>query len=160
MSLAHLLVACAAPTIGLLSPKAAVFEAIERELGKLPILAEDLGVITPEVIELRERFGFPGMKILQFAFGGERNSLFLPHTFSSNCVVYTGTHDNETVVGWFANASEDEQQHVLSYMNAANGENIATDLIRLAYASVADTAVATLQDLMNLHQPFLVFQRG
>ena len=131
-------------------PGQSFFEAMEQNLGELPLIAEDLGLITPEVIALRDRSHFPGMKILQFAFGGERNSLFLPHTFSSNCVVYTGTHDNETVVSWFNHASEDEQRHVLSYMNAPAGQNIAWDLIRLAYASVADTAVATLQDLMNL----------
>ncbi|NCF67593.1 MAG: 4-alpha-glucanotransferase [Chloroflexi bacterium] len=131
-------------------PGQAFFETMEQNLDELPLIAEDLGLITPEVIALRDRFHFPGMKILQFAFGGERNSLFLPHNFSSNCVVYTGTHDNETTVGWFANASEDERRHVLSYMNASGGEHIAWDLIRLAYASVADTAVATLQDLMNL----------
>jgi 4-alpha-glucanotransferase len=131
-------------------PGQAFFEAMEQNLGELPLIAEDLGVITPEVVALRDRFQFPGMKILQFAFGGERNSLFLPHGFSSNCVVYTGTHDNETTVGWFANASEDERRHVTSYLNVADGEHIAWDLIRLAYASVADTAVATLQDLMKL----------
>ena len=131
-------------------PGQSFFDAMEQNLGELPLIAEDLGLITPEVIALRDRFHFPGMKILQFAFGGERNSLFLPHTFSSNCVVYTGTHDNETVVGWFDHASDDEQRHVLSYMNVPSEKNIAWDLIRLAYASVADTAVATLQDLMNL----------
>jgi 4-alpha-glucanotransferase len=131
-------------------PGQAFFEAMERNLGELPLIAEDLGVITPEVIALRDRFNFPGMKILQFAFGGERNSDFLPHNFDSNCVVYTGTHDNETVRGWFSNASEDERRHVLSYLNVEDGENIAWDLIRLGFAAVADTAVATLQDLMDL----------
>jgi 4-alpha-glucanotransferase len=131
-------------------PGQAFFEAMERNLGELPVIAEDLGVITPEVVALRDRFHFPGMKILQFAFGGERNSDFLPHNFDSNCVVYTGTHDNETVRGWFGNASEEERKHVLSYLNANHGEEIAWNLTRLAYASVADTAVATLQDLMNL----------
>ena len=131
-------------------PGQSFFDVMEQNLGELPLIAEDLGLITPEVITLRDRYNFPGMKILQFAFGGERNSLFLPHTFDSNCVVYTGTHDNETVVGWFDNASDDEKKHVLSYLNVDGGENIAWDLIRLSYASVADTAVATLQDLMNL----------
>ncbi len=126
------------------------FEAMQRNIGELPLIAEDLGVITAEVIALRERFDFPGMKILQFAFGGERNSDFLPHNFDGNCVVYSGTHDNETVRGWFANAGEDERQHVLSYLNVGSGDNIAWDLTRLGYASVADTAVSTLQDLMNL----------
>ena len=131
-------------------PGQAFFEAMENNLGELPLIAEDLGLITPEVIVLRDRFHFPGMKILQFAFGGERNSQFLPHTFSSNCVVYTGTHDNETVRGWFENANEAERQHVLSYMNVPNGNNISWDMIRLAFSSVANTAVAMLQDLMNL----------
>ncbi len=131
-------------------PGQAFFEAMEHNLGELPLIAEDLGLITPEVIALRDRFHFPGMKILQFAFGGERNSGFLPHHFNSNCVVYTGTHDNETVRGWFSNSSEDERQHVLGYMNVTSGENIAWDMTRLAYASVADTAVSTLQDLMDL----------
>ncbi|MFN2134784.1 MAG: 4-alpha-glucanotransferase [Candidatus Promineifilaceae bacterium] len=131
-------------------PGQAFFEAMEDNLGSLPLIAEDLGVITPEVIALRDRFNFPGMKILQFAFGGERNSTFLPHTFTQNFVVYTGTHDNETVIGWYGNASEEERRDVLNYMNVPNGNNIAWDLIRLAWASVANTAVAMLQDLMQL----------
>ncbi len=131
-------------------PGQAFFEAMEANLGELPLIAEDLGVITAEVIALRDRFNFPGMKILQFAFGGERNSQFLPHTFSKNCVVYTGTHDNDTVIGWFEDASEVEQAHVLNYMNVSSGDDIAWDMIRLAFSSVADSAVAMLQDLMNL----------
>jgi 4-alpha-glucanotransferase len=131
-------------------PGQTFFEAMEENLETLPLIAEDLGVITPEVVALRDRFKFPGMKILQFAFGGERNSGFLPHTFSDNCVVYTGTHDNDTVLGWFEDASESEQAHVLNYMNVANGDDIAWDMIRLAFASVANSAVAMLQDLMEL----------
>jgi 4-alpha-glucanotransferase len=122
---------------------------MQQQLGRLSIIAEDLGVITPEVEELRDRFEFPGMKILQFAFGGERNSSFLPHNFGRNCVVYTGTHDNETTLGWYRNASRDEQDHVRRYL-ARDGTDIAWDLMRLAYASVADTAVVPLQDLMSL----------
>ncbi len=130
-------------------PEAAFFESMQQQLGRLSIIAEDLGVITPEVEELRDRFEFPGMKILQFAFGGERNSSFLPHNFGRNCVVYTGTHDNETTLGWYRNASRDEQDHVRRYL-ARDGTDIAWDLMRLAYASVADTAVVPLQDLMSL----------
>ena len=133
-------------------PGEGFFRVMEEALGtqSLPIIAEDLGVITPEVVELRDQFNFPGMKILQFAFGGERNSDFLPHNFSSpNCVVYTGTHDNETTSGWYRNANEQERDHVRRYL-ARSGHDIAWDMIRLAYASVADTAVATMQDLMNL----------
>jgi len=89
------------------------------------------------------------MKILQFAFGGEKNSNFLPHTFNKNCVVYTGTHDNETVLGWYRNASDSERDHIRRYMGV-DGHDISWDMIRLAYMSVADTAVATMQDLMGL----------
>jgi 4-alpha-glucanotransferase len=122
---------------------------MRNSLGELPIIAEDLGVITPEVEAMRDKFEFPGMKILQFAFGGERNSNFLPHNFGRNCVVYTGTHDNETTLGWYHNSSVDEKDHVRRYM-ASDGSDIGWDLIRLAYASVADTAVIPLQDLMSL----------
>lgn len=132
------------------APGKRFFKAIEKQLGELPIIAEDLGVITPEVRAMRDSFNFPGMKILQFAFGGELNSDFLPYNFeTSNCVVYTGTHDNETTVGWYKNASEKEKDHVRRYL-AVSGHDIAWDLIRLAWASVADTAIAPLQDLMSL----------
>jgi 4-alpha-glucanotransferase len=130
-------------------PGAAVFQAVRDRLGELPIIAEDLGVITPEVEALRDRYDFPGMKILQFAFGGERNSNFLPHNFVRNCVVYTGTHDNETTRGWYDNASESEQDHARRYV-ARSGDNIAWDMIRLASASVADMAVAPMQDVLDL----------
>ena len=130
-------------------PDAAVFEAILSKLGNLPIIAEDLGVITPEVEALRDRFGFPGMRILQFAFGGERNSSFLPHNYVSNTVVYTGTHDNETTLGWYLNATEDERDHVRRY-TVSSGRDIVWDLIRLAYASVADMAIIPMQDLFVL----------
>lgn len=126
------------------------FQKMRDQLGDLPIIAEDLGVITPSVRALRDQFDFPGMKILQFAFGGERNSDFLPHHFGTpNCVVYTGTHDNDTTVGWYRSADEWERDHIRRYLSV-DGRNIAWDMIRLAWMSVADTAVATLQDLMRL----------
>lgn len=130
-------------------PDAEVFQAIRDRLGELPIIAEDLGVITPEVEALRDRFDYPGMKVLQFAFSGERNSNFLPHNFERNCVVYTGTHDNETTRGWYQNASNAEQDHVRRYL-ARSGNDIAWDMVRLAFASVADMAVVPLQDLLDL----------
>jgi 4-alpha-glucanotransferase len=130
-------------------PGPAFFETIEGRLGELPIIAEDLGVITPEVLALRRQFNFPGMKILQFAFGGERNSSFLPHNFGRNYAVYTGTHDNETTLGWYDNAYRDEKNHVNRYISNT-GTNISWNMIRLAYASVADTAVVPLQDLLSL----------
>jgi 4-alpha-glucanotransferase len=130
-------------------PGASLFEALRADLGELPIIAEDLGVITPGVEQLRDRFNFPGMKILQFAFGGERNSSFLPHNYVQNCVVYSGTHDNETTWGWYRNASPDEQDHLRRYV-ARSGDDVAWDLIRLAWSSVADTAVVPLQDPLEL----------
>ncbi|MCA9898039.1 MAG: 4-alpha-glucanotransferase [Anaerolineales bacterium] len=131
-------------------PGQAFFQAMRDQLGELPLIAEDLGVITPDVVALRDAFDFPGMKILQFAFGGERNSDFLPHHFNTpNCVVYTGTHDNDTVVGWYRSADEWERDHIRRYLSV-DGHNIAWDMIRLAWMSVADTAVAMMQDLMQL----------
>ncbi len=131
-------------------PGADFFEKMRAQLGDLPIIAEDLGVITPAVRDLRDRFDFPGMKILQFAFGGERNSSFLPHNFETpNCVVYTGTHDNDTTLGWYNSANEWERDHIRRYLGV-DGRNIVWDMIRLAWMSVADMAVATMQDLMEL----------
>jgi len=125
------------------------FEAIQERMGDLPIIAEDLGVITPEVEELRDRFQFPGMKILQFAFGGEHNSGFLPFNYVPNSVVYTGTHDNETTLGWYLNATEDERDHARRYMRVS-GQDVVWDLIRLAYASVSAMAIIPMQDLFVL----------
>ncbi|MBC8447519.1 MAG: 4-alpha-glucanotransferase [Chloroflexi bacterium] len=130
-------------------PGVPFFRAMEEALGQLPIIAEDLGVITPEVEEMRDRFGFPGMKILQFAFGGERNSNFLPHNFAPNSVVYTGTHDNDTTTGWYNSTTEEERDHLRRYL-ARDARDVAWDLIRLAYASVADMAIAPMPDLMRL----------
>jgi 4-alpha-glucanotransferase len=130
-------------------PGKAFFDAMKEQLGELPIIAEDLGVITPEVEALRDAFDFPGMKILQFAFGGEVNSAFLPHNFTQNSVVYTGTHDNETTWGWYRNASESEQDHVRRYL-ARSGDDVVWDLIRLAHSTVSVMAVIPMQDLMDL----------
>ncbi len=130
-------------------PGSALFEAAQQALGRLPLIAEDLGVITPDVEEMRQRFGFPGMKILQFAFGGDADNPFLPHNFDPLCVVYTGTHDNDTTAHWFAVATEAERAHALAYM-ASRGDDFTWDLVRLAFSSVADTAVIPLQDLLGL----------
>jgi 4-alpha-glucanotransferase len=118
-------------------------------MGSLPLIAEDLGVITPEVEELRDRFDFPGMKILQFAFGGERNSNFLPHNYTPNSVVYTGTHDNETTVGWYKNSNDWEKDHVRRYLSI-DGRDIAWNMIRLSHMSVSDMSVVPMQDLLSL----------
>lgn len=126
-----------------------LFKTLAENLGPLPIIAEDLGVITPEVEELRDTAGFPGMKILQFAFGGEQNSAFLPHSYAKECVVYTGSHDNETTLGWYLSASDKEKDHVRRYLGR-DGHDIVWDLIRTAHQSVAVMSVIPMQDLMNL----------
>ena len=131
------------------APGKQLFEAIERALGKVPIVAEDLGLITPDVIELRDDCGFPGMKILQFAFGGDGDHEFLPHNYERACVVYTGTHDNETVRGWWLNAKPRERAFAGSYL-AAGEHNVHWAMIRAASNSVANMAVFPLQDVLGL----------
>jgi 4-alpha-glucanotransferase len=131
-------------------PGADLFNAVERALGHLPIIAEDRGVITPEVEALRDRFDFPGMKILQFAFGGGADHLDLPHNFTRNCVAYTGTHDNDTTVGWFTGSSTPAEREFASKYIGGDGRQIHWDFVRLALSSVADVAVIPLQDLMGL----------
>jgi 4-alpha-glucanotransferase len=118
-------------------------------LGDLPLIAEDLGVITPPVKKLRDRFGFPGMKVLQFAFDGESANEYLPHNYLRNCVVYTGTHDNDTTIGWYESEAAEVRDRIRHYLGR-DGRDIAWDMIRLAFASVADTAVIPLQDTMKL----------
>ncbi len=130
-------------------PGNALFDALRRALGELPLIAEDLGVITPDVEELRAGNGFPGMKVLQFAFAGDAEDPYLPHNYPKECVVYTGTHDNDTTAGWYAAAPEVERDLVRRYLARDDGE-IAWELIRLAQASVADTAIVPLQDALGL----------
>jgi len=136
-------------------PGVRLFEAMEKELGALPIIAEDLGVITPEVVALRERFGFPGMRILQFAFDrGEAGRLgadnrFLPHNHSADSVVYTGTHDNDTTRGWWEARTQGERDYLEEYCGATDRE-IEWRLIRMAMASVCAAAVVPLQDVLGL----------
>ena len=130
-------------------PGAALFQAIEAALGALPIIAEDLGLITPDVDAMRRRFGLPGMRVLQFAFGSGNDNSYLPHMHDCNTVVYGGTHDNDTSIGWWARASEAERAHACEYLRI-DGHDIAWDLIRAACASVADTAIHLLQDVLEL----------
>lgn len=131
------------------APGAQLFRAMEAALGHLPIVVEDLGIITPDVIELRQQLGLQGMKVLQFAFDGDPENPYLPHNYVSDCVVYTGTHDNQTTIGWFQSCTEIERQQVQTYIGA-DGSDIAWDFIRLAFESVADLAIVPLQDVMRL----------
>ncbi len=141
-------------------PGKELFGTLRHALGDLPILAEDLGVITPDVEELRDSFGFPGMRILQFAWGGDSHNLDLPHNYIKNSCVYTGTHDNDTTVGWFKSEAgegstrapeqiEKERQFCLAYLNTTGAE-IHWDFIRAVLSSVANTAIVPMQDLLGL----------
>ncbi|MEM9218476.1 MAG: 4-alpha-glucanotransferase [Cyanobacteria bacterium P01_F01_bin.150] len=132
------------------APGKEMFEAIAAELGHLPIIAEDLGIITPEVEELRDQFEFPGMKILHFAFGSDPGNPYLPFNYVRNCLVYTGTHDNDTTVGWFNQLQDWERNAVVNYLGGINQEGIHWMLIRLALGSIANQAIFPLQDLLGL----------
>lgn len=132
------------------APGAELFTVIAEKLGKLPILAEDLGVITDEVIALRDQFDFPGMKVLHFAFNSGCDNVFLPFNYDRNCVVYTGTHDNDTTIGWFYSLSEEQKGDVWRYAGFISPWGIQWDLIRLAMGSVANQVIIPLQDILGL----------
>ncbi|HWO00126.1 MAG TPA: 4-alpha-glucanotransferase [Blastocatellia bacterium] len=141
-------------------PGGELFSVLKNRIGELPIIAEDLGVITPDVEALRDEFRFPGMRVLQFAFRNDSTNIDLPHNYVRNCVVYTGTHDNDTTVGWFNSKAgpgstrdaaqiERERIYCLKYLKT-RGREIHWDFIEVAFASVANTAIAPLQDVLGL----------
>ncbi len=132
------------------APGEKLFETIGQKLGTLPVLAEDLGTITPDVEALRDKFEFPGMKILQFAFGSDPGNPYLPFNYPRNAVVYTGTHDNDTSIGWFNTASDWEKRNLLLYLGCLSPDGIHWDLIRLALSSIANLAIIPLQDILGL----------
>lgn len=135
------------------APGEAFFKTLSDRLGRLPIMAEDLGIITPEVEALRDQFGFPGMKILMFAFNEGPQSTHLPHHYPRNCVVYSGTHDNDTALGWWATLAEEARQFFAQYLGYAGPEEVTEVnwvLIREALASVGDLAIIPLQDVLGL----------
>ncbi len=131
------------------APGEELFKTLHQALGELPIIAEDLGVITPDVVKLRDKYSFPGMKILQFGFEGGPDDPFLPHNYLQNCVVYTGTHDNDTALGWYERVSETARDYYRRYLNQ-DGRNVSWDLIRACWASVAILALAPLQDFLAM----------
>ena len=137
-------------------PGEAVFDAMRQALGdahgRLRIIAEDLGIITPQVNALRQAIGLPGMRILQFAFDGDAGNPYLPHNYEANTVVYTGTHDNDTTRGWWESLAHPEQEYVRAYLGKddAAGDEIHWQLIRLACASVATMCVIPMQDVLGL----------
>jgi 4-alpha-glucanotransferase len=133
-------------------PGAEFFDAVRKELGTLPFIAEDLGSITSDVRALRDQFQLPGTRVLQFAFDGNPDNPYLPHNYIPNTVVYTGTHDNATTCGWFQALSDDQRRNVWNYLKrpAGNSDEVAWELIRLGWSSVAGLAMVPLQDLLNL----------
>ena len=130
-------------------PGAKLFEAFTKHFPQLPIIAEDLGLITPDVIELRDQFKLPGMCILQFAFGDGEKNLYLPHHYRPNTVAYTGTHDNDTTVGWWDSVSEQERAFALQYLDS-DGQEIHWDMMRALAKSEANTVIYPLQDVLGL----------
>lgn len=133
-------------------PGIGIFKRMEERFGKLDIIAEDLGFLTPTVLKLVKDTGFPGMKVLEFAFDSREESDYLPHNYTPNCIVYTGTHDNNTIRGWYEELSPEDRQLSVNYMNNAGTprEEIHWDFIRLALASVAKLAVIPVQDYLGL----------
>jgi 4-alpha-glucanotransferase len=131
-------------------PGADFFTTIQNSLGSLPIIAEDLGVITKDVVDLREQFELPGMKVLQFAFASDADDPFLPHNYSEQCVVYTGTHDNDTALGWYERIEETEKNTYREYFDR-DGSNVSWDLIRGVWSSVGAFSLAPMQDFLDLN---------
>ncbi len=133
-------------------PGASFFQAVQTELGRLPFIAEDLGLITADVKAMRDQFGLPGMRVLQFAFDGHADNPYLPHNFVHNTVAYSGTHDNATTREWYEELPDDQRQNFWRYLKRAPGTSAdaAPELMRLAWSSPAALAIAPLQDLLNL----------
>ena len=126
------------------------FREVERSVGKYPIIAEDLGFLTDGVRQLLEDTGFPGMKVLEFAFDPNGDSDYLPHNYNKHCVVYTGTHDNDTVMGWLTSASDTDVEFVKEYLRLTTEEGYHWGMMRGAWSSVADLAVVQMQDVLGL----------
>ena len=130
-------------------PGGELLAALKNALGDLPFIAEDLGAMTPEVEHLRDTFGIPGMRILQYGFGGNPHDFHLPHNYVRNCVAYTGTHDNETAAGWYKSADKNQRALCRKYLRS-NGRSVHWDMIAACFQSVADTAITPAQDILGL----------
>ncbi|AYD40789.1 4-alpha-glucanotransferase [Clostridium fermenticellae] len=127
-----------------------LFNAIKKALGEVDIIAEDLGYLTKEVIAFRNAAGYPGMKVLEFAFDTREESIYLPHNYERNCIVYTGTHDNDTVMGWFKNAEKNDIEFAKRYLKLDKKEGYNWGFIRGALSSVAKLSIAQIQDYLGL----------
>jgi 4-alpha-glucanotransferase len=126
------------------------FQVMKEKLGERKVIAEDLGFLTDSVIELVRQTGFPGMKVLQFAFDSREESDYLPHNYIRNSIVYTGTHDNDTTAHWFSVLNEADKRLAIQYMNLKQEEDACSEMIRMAFGSVADTCVIPMQDYLEL----------
>lgn len=134
-------------------PGFAIFDTMKRTLGERKVIAEDLGYMTDSVMELVKKTGYPGMKILQFAFDSTGDSVYLPHNYTPNCVVYTGTHDNDTTLGWYTDLSKEDREFADNYLHIhVDEEEVEWEFIRAAIASVADTAIIPMQDYLGLDE--------
>ncbi|GAB4124537.1 MAG: 4-alpha-glucanotransferase [Sideroxydans sp.] len=131
-------------------PGGHLFETFQSRFGRLPVIAEDLGLITPDVIELRDRFQLPGMRILQFAFGEDERNYFLPHHYVANCVAYTGTHDNDTSLGWWRSARDHERAFATRYLKLQEGDEIHWKMMEALSSSAANTVIFPMQDVLGL----------
>ena len=127
-----------------------MFKAVDKELGRPRIIAEDLGFLTPTVLKLVKKTGYPGMKVLEFAFDSAEDNDYLPHNYDKNCVVYTGTHDNDTVKGWYKTLKRVDKANLREYLCIKNAKNLNKDMIRLAESSTADTCIVPIQDVFGL----------
>ncbi len=126
------------------------FTTLRKKLGDLPVIAEDLGLLTPDVLQLLEDTALPGMKVLQFAFGGDADNPYLPHHYPKNSVVYTGTHDNDTIEGWLTTADDNTLAHAELYCNAVGADNLRLAMMKTVLSSVSDLCVLTMQDIIGL----------
>jgi len=131
------------------TPGRALLTTLHNKFNPLPIVAEDLGIITDEVNALRDEFNIPGMKVLQFAFSGDAHNPYLPHNYTENCVVYTGTHDNDTTMAWFNSLPEIDKQYIMDYLHNSD-ENMPWQMIRCAMASTARLCILPMQDILSL----------
>ena len=131
-------------------PGMKLFRALASSLGEMPIIAEDLGFLTDSVKALLKDSGFPGMKLLQFAFDSREQSDYIPYKYDKNCVVYTGTHDNDTILGWSKTASPEDVKTAMTYLRVNNADSLRCEMMIAALSSVANTCVLTMQDLIGL----------
>ncbi|MDE6893648.1 MAG: 4-alpha-glucanotransferase, partial [Lachnospiraceae bacterium] len=127
-----------------------LFKVMKKKIGDKPVIAEDLGFLTPTVNQLLKKSGYPGMKVLQFAFDSREESDYLPHNYTANSVVYTGTHDNDTTVGWYQVINRRDRSFAKKYLNIKSSRELEWNFIRAALGSVSDTAVIPMQDYLGL----------